>query len=170
VTKAQNLLYWREVGAWSRTRKAAGKPHDNAARHALHAKALGRDKSHTDFTNREFDAVLATLRAESRPDDFAAQMAVQDSPDVRRHDLQNKCWEAVSVFISGNDLGHSNDLRQRYLDGLSEKVCSAYFDQLDERGLQKIKGILERRVRQVGNAKHAKANTTAEASDKGAPF
>src|ERR1051326_7166699 len=67
MTKKQESLYWRE---WAAVRKAS----PQAARHELHLRALGRDKSHVLFTNLDFDRVLAEFRSISRPSDVAAQL------------------------------------------------------------------------------------------------
>ncbi len=42
-----------------------------------------RDKSHLDFTNEDFDRVLAEFRAVSRPDDLAAQLRQHAQPRTR---------------------------------------------------------------------------------------
>lgn len=71
MTKKQTFLYWRE---WSAVREVQ----PEADRHALHVAALGRDKSHKDFTNQDFDKVLAGFRAISRPADLDAQLRQAD--------------------------------------------------------------------------------------------
>lgn len=66
MTTKQNNLYFR---AWAKAKavfvKFAGySPHDaEALRHELHRDALGNDKSHTEFTNDDFDAVLDAFEA-----------------------------------------------------------------------------------------------------------
>ena len=74
MTTAQNQLYFR---AWAEAKavyvKFAGySPKEaEAMRHELHRDALGEDKSHTDFTNEDFDAVL---------DAFASVAVLESGP------------------------------------------------------------------------------------------
>lgn len=81
MTSNQNSLYWREWGAVSRRCKADGL--ELPDRHELHAKALGADKSHKDFTNPDFDKVLAEFRAWSQPGDIRAQMQQEAMTETR---------------------------------------------------------------------------------------
>ena len=151
MTSAQNALYWREIGAWSRARKARGLPVDSAARHAAHAKALGRDKSHLAFLNPEFDKVLAVLRAESRPDDLNAQIRQLDQPEQRKSDLLAR----IPILVMR--CGVSTGLAGAYEDGISRKVFGVdQFHLLDERRLNQLAGVLDQRIRQI-KRKAAKA-------------
>jgi hypothetical protein len=66
ISDKQNRFYWR---LWSQAKKQLmhGREtftadEENKRRHELHIRALGRDKSHLDFTNRELDYVLAQFR------------------------------------------------------------------------------------------------------------
>lgn len=52
-------------------------------RRALHAAALGADKSHLSFTNEDFDRVLGEFRSYSRPADLAAQLRQLSQPRIR---------------------------------------------------------------------------------------
>ncbi|HOC58198.1 MAG TPA: hypothetical protein PKI20_21445 [Verrucomicrobiota bacterium] len=99
MTPLQNSLYFRE---WGRVR-ATCKQHGFHVpdRHALHVKALGLDKSHLDFTNDDFDRVLAEFRAISSPEDLDGQLRQQDQP--RRRLLYSICrlapepyWRAIA--------------------------------------------------------------------------
>jgi hypothetical protein len=81
MTTKQNSLYWREWGAVVRYCKANGLPAPD--RHALHAAALGADRSHLAFTNEDFDRVLAEFRSHSRPADLVAQMRQLSQPRIR---------------------------------------------------------------------------------------
>ena len=78
LSKAQNSLYWREWSAAKRAlmpgRSTWTKHEEETRRHEIHIRALGADKSHLDFTNADFDKVLAELRAISRPADLNAQL------------------------------------------------------------------------------------------------
>jgi hypothetical protein len=74
MTKSQNGKYWR---TWSRVRSALTdfgeySEEDAAAeRHQIHLEALGEPKSHTKFSNSDFDKVL---------DSFAKILAIFDGP------------------------------------------------------------------------------------------
>jgi hypothetical protein len=68
MTPKQHQLYFRE---WAKAKsvyvKFAGysQKEAEAMRHELHRDALGSDKSHLDFTNDDFDAVLDAFEAVS---------------------------------------------------------------------------------------------------------
>jgi hypothetical protein len=81
MTPSQNRLYFREWGRVRAACKSQGLPIPD--RHDLHVKALGLEKSHLNFTDKEFDQVLAEFRAISLPDDLAAQLRQQDMPRRR---------------------------------------------------------------------------------------
>ena len=61
MTPAQKSRYWRD---WSKIRKMLvemgdfSKEDADAERHEIHRRALGRDKSSKDFTNRDLDAIF----------------------------------------------------------------------------------------------------------------
>ena len=72
MTAKQNAWYWREWQAVRRFCAAHELPEPD--RHALHIRALGADKSHANFTNKDFDRVLREFWAISKPDSVDAQM------------------------------------------------------------------------------------------------
>ncbi len=76
MSPKQTSLYWRE---WAAVRRVC----PEADRHELHARALGLDKSSKEFTNADFDKVLAEFRAISEPDNLEGQLR-QISQPVRR--------------------------------------------------------------------------------------
>lgn len=66
ISQKQNALYWR---LWSQAkrvllngRETMTGDEETKRRHELHVRAIGHDKSHLDFTNRELDYVLAQFR------------------------------------------------------------------------------------------------------------
>lgn len=81
LSKKQDSLYWREWAAAKKFCLALDLPEPD--RHALHAQALGADKSHKDFTNADLDKVLATFRAISDPANVQAQLRQIDQPRTR---------------------------------------------------------------------------------------
>lgn len=108
MSPAQNALYWRE---WSATKRALmsqigrGGPgrstwtkfEENTRRHEITLKALGHDKSHVDFSNSEFDLVLAELRAISRPDDLNAQLRQTRGAHIRAQHLLDRLMRQLGV-------------------------------------------------------------------------
>ncbi len=78
MTAKQNSLYWR---AWAGAKRAASL--EDSDRHALHVRALGSDKSHADFSERDFDLVLAEFRALSDPTNLTDQVAALNQPLIR---------------------------------------------------------------------------------------
>lgn len=75
MTSKQEALYWMK---WRAACAAQGwDQKDSDRRHALHALALGQDKSHKDFTNPDFDRVLAHLNLQIDPNDPEARKKVE---------------------------------------------------------------------------------------------
>jgi hypothetical protein len=99
MTTLQNSLYFRE---WGRVRSVCKQQGFSIPdRHDLHVKALGLDKSHLDFTNADFDRVLAEFRAISQPDNLAAQLRQQAMPRWRllysiRRLAAEPYWRAIA--------------------------------------------------------------------------
>lgn len=87
ITSRQNALYWREWAAAKRAlmpgRETWTKLEENERRHDITIEALGRDKSHLEFTNADFDKVLGALRAISKPGDLNAQIRQARQQDIR---------------------------------------------------------------------------------------
>ena len=99
MTQQQRALYFREWGRVTATCRQHGFPVPD--RHDLHVKALGLDKSSKDFTNEDFDRVLAEFRAISQPDNLAAQLRQQDQPRRRllytiRRLAPEPYWRAIA--------------------------------------------------------------------------
>lgn len=164
LSTSQDRLYWREVGAWARARKALGLPAGDAERRALTRRACGHDKSHKHLYNAEFDKVLGLLRAESRPDDLNAQMRQIEQGENRKADLISRCWDACRVSLQGNDAEHTSSLCQRYMSGIAYKLAGRPIDiaDLTERDLQKLLGVLDRRARQVERKRAREAAAVGE--------
>jgi hypothetical protein len=76
MTKSQIAKYWQE---WRKV--AAADP--AADRHALHVEALGFDKSSREFSNEEFDKVLAVFWAIIKPANLHAQVRQENQPRQR---------------------------------------------------------------------------------------
>lgn len=82
--KQENFYWslWGKVKA-SLLRRGRNAKEAEAERHALHAKALGQDKSHRTFTNAEFDKVIAVFKAEFDDANLTAQITQQTMPRER---------------------------------------------------------------------------------------
>jgi Tfp pilus assembly protein PilN len=110
MTALQNSLYFREWGRVLAACKQHGFPIPE--RHSLHVKALGQDKSHLDFTNDDFDRVLAEFRALSQPDNLAAQLNLQDQPRRRLlYSIRRLAPEAYWRSIARDKFGTSDETR-----------------------------------------------------------
>jgi hypothetical protein len=87
ITPRQNALYWREWAAAKRAlmpgRSTWTKYEESQRRHKVTIDSLGYDKSHSEFTNKEFDLVLGGLRAISQPGNLGAQLRQVRGDHVR---------------------------------------------------------------------------------------
>jgi hypothetical protein len=162
MSPAQLTKYRVLLAQWRGVRKAAGKPHDDAARYALHERCIGRACSSKAFSNAEFDKVLAAMSAEIDPAGFAEQMRIQDSPDLRLEDFRNRCHDALAQIV-GADQTH----RRNYLRAIVRQVSygrATDLAALSERQTQVVMGILEKRARTV--EKERKAGAPVEAVEE----
>ena len=143
MNAAQQSLYFR---VWGECRKALaehGRPHDDAARKALQKEALGGTvKSSKNLTNAELTKVLAKFRTWSEPANFAAQMHAEEDPEARVKNLRDR------VELLGKECGIEGGVSgvEHYFWKFLQKKK---LPQLDERTLQKLAGILERRKAQI---------------------
>ena len=110
MTALQNSLYFREWGRVRAACKEQGFPVPD--RHSLHVKALGQDKSHLDFSNEDFDLVLAEFRALSQPDNLAAQLRQQDMPRRRLlYSIRRLAAEPYWRSIAQDKFGTADETR-----------------------------------------------------------
>ena len=171
MSPAQTNLYFFE---WGRVRKhflAKGidsKQADNK-RHALHNRALGRDKSSKVFSNAELDKVIAAFRAVSDGGNLDAQMRVQDSPDVRRASIERRIEAALDVVFVPRDPEFAGLARNRYLDGTAKRICGKMFALLTDAERAKVMGALERSARVKKSQQQYAEAARGEAAD-GNPF
>lgn len=94
MTKAQEKLYWRE---WGAVRKAD----PQADRHAIQKRALGVDYHvpHKEYSNRQFDAVLAAFRAISRPASIEPQLRAQAQPGHRQQHRIYEIQRCLALYV-----------------------------------------------------------------------
>ncbi len=170
MTPAQTRLLRFAESQWRKARKDAGRTATDADRHALYAKALGRDKSSKHFTNADLTKVLAALRAVYDPANFDAQMQAQNDPERRVEDLRNRTWDAICVIVQ-QPRGYNTlfDQRRVYLEGMSQRMFGAYFDKLTELQLGKLMGSAEAQARRIEAKARAAADAATEAADSN-PF
>lgn len=76
ITKKQDRWYWME---WGKAHRAD----PTVDRHQLHISALGKDKSHKEFTQEEFDLVIAEFLSISEPENLDAQIRLLKQPKTR---------------------------------------------------------------------------------------
>lgn len=152
MTPLQKRKYWWE---WGKVRKhllAGGAAADAVAarRHALHVRALGRDKSSATFTNADFDRVIAAFRAVWDDANFSVQMRQQEQPEGRAARTRARI-EALLPAI-----GVAEGKGIPYLNGMARRIFgSGHFDDLTDAQLYSLEGILRRRVRQLHPAEEA---------------
>ncbi len=106
MTAKQDALYWREWGALSRRCQSEGWALPD--RHELHARALGRDKSHKLFNNPDFDQVLGVFRSYSQAENVNAQLRQIAQPTTRkltRLEMTMKCMALYVTDVEGY-VGH----------------------------------------------------------------
>ena len=128
MTRKQIYLYWTE---WRGVKKVLAQkmymePKEaEGYRHTLHVKALGYDKSSKEFTNAEFDKILATFRAYTRPADLDGQLRQLEQPKIRAaHALQRLVTRL--------------NLTPEYVDGMALKICKKKVSRCDEKDLPKL--------------------------------
>jgi hypothetical protein len=136
------LWEWGQARKWFRAH-GLDPQQAEAKRHALHAQALGRDKSSKDLTNGELTMVLAAFRAIYDGGNLSAQLDAEDDPERRVDHLR-----ANARAIAAECVSHEGS-EGAYLDGLSRRIGGASFENLDERKLQILVGILIRRKKQL---------------------
>ena len=149
MTKNQNGIYWRE---WSAVRhhlmddlgwKSSAA---DSFRHTLHIRALGFDKSHLKFNNRDFDAILGVFRAISRADDIEAQLRQLEQP-------LDRCRRAL------RDLQADLEMSDEYVDGIAWKITHKAVMDCNEAELSKVISALN--FHRYRLAKQAAACTTS---------
>lgn len=143
MSRKQRWLYWREVKAAQLAvplgTEFLTKHEENEWRHAIHKKALGHDKSSTEFDNRDLDKVLAELRAISQPDNLAAQLRQLNQEAFRlRYGIRR---EAAAL---GGDLYIKGIVKRMNAEG---QLGSSDFDQLGPDELKKVRIALTQHER-----------------------
>lgn len=155
LSRGQQLLYFREWAAVKRVlmpgRETFTKLEENERRHAITIEALGADKSSTDFTNDDFDKVLAAFRAISQPGNLQAQL---DALDGRKKRLRFGIMSTARKLVGAEDAdayvrGVVSQMHARAGEPRDKKrkgspLKNARFDQLDEADLEKVRIALSR--------------------------
>jgi hypothetical protein len=135
ISQKQNALYWR---LWSQVKRALlsqsrrgdnGREtftgdEENKRRRELHVRAIGQNKSHYDLTNREFDLVLAELRAVIDPSDLRSQLRQQNQHATRLNWALRKVmrelgvnWHYVAAIVKR--MNENGDLGTNRIDALN---------------------------------------------------
>ncbi len=104
-------------------------------RHALHLRALGYDKSSKDFTNLEFDYILATFRSWSMPDDLGAQLKQIDQPSVRCRYVADQYLDQIGEVYA--------KAREAYLDGLALRMTKKLPSDMNQSDWSKVLAALK---------------------------
>ncbi len=172
MNAAQQKKYWWLFGPVREYLKAKGltPAQIEERRHALHRKALGRDKSSTTFTSADFDKVKAAFRAEWDGGNLGPQLDAQDEPDERREALVGGCLDATAdMFALGDDRLREHKSRLGYVAGTARNVVGKELEQCTEAELGQVRGCLDRRVR-VLRAKRPDLAETLDAKKADQPF
>lgn len=156
MNEAQLRLYRREWGACRKVLRGLGRDaaQADAERHAIHVRALGRDKSSLELTNAEFDKVLAVFRSYSRADDLDEQLRLIDQPEQRLAGMRERAAKLAT------DNGIAAHGLEAYLEHLAQQVCARPWLRCGEVEAAKLCGILELQARRVrARAKRAPRRT-----------
>lgn len=167
MTKAQDALYWRE---WAAVRRI--KP--DADRHGLHVEALGKDKSHVKFNNKDLDEILRVFRAISRPADLDGQLRLMRMEQTRLlHNITLTQLPCLAVCLRARENVHNPlsvddyTVAENYLTEIMQdrfhtsdiKSISyaqrprtkAKTDQSDRSDLECLRDLLDARVNELRN-------------------
>lgn len=101
MTPRQTSLYFREWGYVRGYCKAHRLPEPD--RHALHVQALGADKSSKEFTNEDFDKVLAVFRAIHQPANVNAQLRQIREPRKRAEFPFPELFKLLGLYVGDVD-------------------------------------------------------------------
>ncbi len=150
MNAGQQKKYWWLFGPVRDYLKARGytPAQIEERRHALHRKALGKDKSSTAFTSADFDAVKREFRAEWDGGNLNAQMDADEEPEQRKEAVMGGCMEATAdMFALGDDRLADAKSRLGYIAGTARNVVRKELEECTEAELGTVRGCLERRVR-----------------------
>lgn len=169
MTPRQTAMYWSEFQRVRDVLLARGidKQQIESRRHELHKKALGHHKSSKDFTNADLDRVLAVFFSITEPDNLHAQLKLIDQPELRVRLMRERIYELAEQVVD------KPGSEGRYIDGLVRKIFRVGLDELSERQLGALTGILTARVRQLdrkAQPKQAPGCLNEAACRKGDPF
>ncbi len=160
MNPAQKRLYWWE---WGQVRdhlaaKGVSAGQIEKERHALHVRALGKDKSSTRLTNTELDKVIGVFRATWDGGNLEAQMRQLDQADRRSDMLRARIVQLAEECGVADGVDGIEAYFRNWLKGRS-------YASLNERELQQLQGILVRRKTQL-----PKAAPSVSSEDDGEPF
>jgi hypothetical protein len=150
LSPAQNALYWR---AWAKAKAMLqlGGMKDaqelEAKRHEIHTEALGTDKSHKDFTNKDLDRVL---------DAFDAYNLHADPQKARRAIEQPR----IRALAAIDDLAYQMDWTADTLDHHAQHFANVYEGPWSQWTELQLKAFLSHLT---NKARAAKAHTAAAA-------
>ncbi len=149
INPAQKSLYWRKWSACRRVLLAAGhSPAEaDASRRELTEKALGSHKSHTHFSNRDLDKVLAAFAAVSTPSDLAPQLDAETAP-------RRRLVRGIQDLIKAHP-GLESYIREILVDASH----TGEWTRLSTEDLTKLRATLARRVGE--KSKRARAESAA---------
>lgn len=152
MNAAQTSLYFYQWGLardWY-TKQGLDPKQADAKRHALHVKALGKDKSSKAFTNDDLDKVIAVFKAVHDGGNLNAQLAQLDQPAQRREALEARLMKAGAVFITGENKDHQEWKIIAYAGGIVTNLGFERRWPIPDLGLLgKVMGIMEAQAKRV---------------------
>lgn len=162
MNQKQHGMYRGEQAKWEAACRALGRPCDDAARRALHAK-VGAPHSSADFSQDNLTAMIGEFKAVSEMDNFGAQMKAQGT--IKERHLAEIEQLAKTSSINGGLKGVSR-YYNRFLGGIP-------VERQTDTTLGKLVGMMKSRAKQLNPAK---VSTTAPVTavdpdfDPSAPF
>jgi len=128
MSPGQERYYW---SLWKAACEQQGwEQKDSDKRHAVHIQALGRDKSHKDFTNADFDRVKAVLMVFKDPDNVSARMQL-DAYEACDQEPRGLPFRKYDRAPEADDPGERKRLvyriKQLFPEPYIEKVCADQF-------------------------------------------
>lgn len=162
MNPAQNGMYHAEKAKWQKACRALGRPCDDAALRALHAK-VGAPHSSTKFSQDNLTDVIGEFKSISDMGNLDAQLNAQVT-------LKDRLLAEITALQAKSDIKGGMSGLSRYfhkwLDGRA-------VEKLDTETLCKLRGMLERRVKQLVTAPSPTASPEVPADpdfDPSAPF
>lgn len=152
MTSKQEAYYWR---LWAQACVEQGwnvlpSQERNEKRHAVHAAALKRDKSHKAFTNAECDKVFSALKVLADPTNIK-KLVTQDTIVNGDHGERQRLYRTIEMMMP-----------RAYRESIMrDKFDTVHLDDLDLRQLEQLRiTLIERKRAQAKRERIAEITST----------